>query len=69
MLAEERKIDLRWSGKKGGYEVMKAKNSGTCLVPWVAGLHPAGSVAGQCPAGFTSPQRSFHLHGCIDSHR
>lgn len=56
-------------GGGGGYEVTKAKNSEICLVPCVAGSHPAGAAAGQCPAGFTSPQRSFHLHLCIDSHR
>lgn len=28
---------------------MKTKNSRTDLVLWVAGLHPAGSVAGRCP--------------------
>lgn len=55
--------------KIGGIWVLKAKSPGARVVHWVGALHSAGSAAGQCPEGLTSPQRSFHLHLCVDSHR
>lgn len=73
-----KKIDLRWlgyfggrAGAQGGRWVWLQESQGqwNMQVPWMAGSHPAGAAAGQCPAGFTSPPRSFHLHLCIDSRR
>lgn len=66
MLTEEKKKKKIWDGwgrtreRKFGMKSWKSLGGS---------LHPAGSATGQCPVGFTSPQRSFHLHLCFDSHR